>query len=609
MTAPALQVYANGQSNAVSGDQLNTFQQTCNTFADLRAFPGTPGLQIACRGRTNVGDGLGGDFYWNAASTAADNNNTIVAAQGQTVGRWLRLSSYSASEAFLINVQDFGAIGDSTTGLDGADDTVAINAAFNWLRANTQPLNENGPQYFVNFPFGGYRTTAPINATGIRNRVWGIKGPGVLYADFTGGNVLDTTFSRFPHLYDFHVETAAGAIPAIGILAARESNLFVADDYEWDNVHVVGTFSLACVFNYGSEDFAGENCHYLNNSASTSAYCEAQDGTNALGASSTFQTIPTNTPTSFNSVCYSRSDMRRPNGGPCLYMARTDGHSFNDGFLATTSGPAVIFNTTAAIFNRNPQFRNTHIETNGLTTCFRLDGDATQTIAGLEYSDFNPFASDEIFLAGTGVTAATLVYPKVQITGIKNGVNPTNGIFSPASAFRFKKPDIKVYNNGATVFELWDGITLGASGVASAVTGTTNETVLATIPIYPNIMGLNGALIVTSYWSITNSANNKVLSVRVGASGSGLTGSIWGQTTQTTVRSMRWSVEIHNRGLTNSQVLMNGIGTGGWSTTVQAPSTDTRDTTVAMDMVLTGTLANAGETIQLEYYTVELRLP
>lgn len=92
MTAPALRTYANAGTE-ISGDNLNTFQQTCNTFDDLRAFIGTTGIQVFARGRDAINDGYGGVFYWSGASTSADDDLDIIAPTGEDEGRWIRVVS------------------------------------------------------------------------------------------------------------------------------------------------------------------------------------------------------------------------------------------------------------------------------------------------------------------------------------------------------------------------------------------------------------------------------------------------------------------------------------------------------------------------------------
>lgn len=91
MTAPQLTVYQNGPI-AVSGDQLNTFVQTAQTANQLRTLTGATGMQISLQGIAAPNDGLGGDFYWNGAATAADDNLNTIVPNGTVPGAWLRIT-------------------------------------------------------------------------------------------------------------------------------------------------------------------------------------------------------------------------------------------------------------------------------------------------------------------------------------------------------------------------------------------------------------------------------------------------------------------------------------------------------------------------------------
>lgn len=145
---------------------------------------------------------------------------------------------------------------------------------------------------------------------------------------------------------------------------------------------------------------------------------------------------------------------------------------------------------------------------------------------------------------------------------------------------------------------------LGFSGVSLPLTGTTSETILATVTIPANAMGANGIIRVHTTWSYTNSANNKILKVRFG----GIGGTAYFNTTSTTTASFKHVFEMHNRGATNSQVsgTSSGSTAGIWSSSTCSITTSAVDTTAAVDLVFTGQLATAAETIALECYLVEL---
>lgn len=90
MSAPALITYQNG-FNQVSGDQLNTFQQTCDTVADLRNFIGLPGVQVYVRGLSSSNDVGQGSFIWNASGGGTDNGTTNIVPSSASSGAWNRL--------------------------------------------------------------------------------------------------------------------------------------------------------------------------------------------------------------------------------------------------------------------------------------------------------------------------------------------------------------------------------------------------------------------------------------------------------------------------------------------------------------------------------------
>jgi len=91
MSAPSLSTYQNG-SGQVSSDNLNTFCQTCDTIAQLRAFTGIVGIQVYVRGFSAVNDGGQGNFYWNIAGSQVDNGTTVIVPSSAATGAWNRLN-------------------------------------------------------------------------------------------------------------------------------------------------------------------------------------------------------------------------------------------------------------------------------------------------------------------------------------------------------------------------------------------------------------------------------------------------------------------------------------------------------------------------------------
>ena len=92
MAAPSNAVQYAGQA-VVTADQLNTFVQTVYNYASLRNFPALSNMCVCVLGTTAPNDGGQGHFYYNASSTASDNNSTVIVPNGLTgSGGWLRLT-------------------------------------------------------------------------------------------------------------------------------------------------------------------------------------------------------------------------------------------------------------------------------------------------------------------------------------------------------------------------------------------------------------------------------------------------------------------------------------------------------------------------------------
>lgn len=97
----ALRRYVQG-AGSVNADNLNTFVQSCDNVAQLRAITGVSGMQIYARGTTVPNDGGQANFYWAETATAPDNGVTIIAPTDSTVGRWISLDSATSGFDYLI---------------------------------------------------------------------------------------------------------------------------------------------------------------------------------------------------------------------------------------------------------------------------------------------------------------------------------------------------------------------------------------------------------------------------------------------------------------------------------------------------------------------------
>jgi hypothetical protein len=120
--------------------------QTVNNIAGLKLVTGATHEVAEVLGYYAINDGGGGEFYWDAGSTATDNGGTIIQATGVPTGRWLRIVDDK------INAKWFGATGDGST-----DDSVAVNKALTMIA--------NDLTRHVYFPTGIYRVESAAQTT------------------------------------------------------------------------------------------------------------------------------------------------------------------------------------------------------------------------------------------------------------------------------------------------------------------------------------------------------------------------------------------------------------------------------------------------------------
>lgn len=73
--------------------QVGISHLTFNTLTDLRGSAGTANVLSTINGLSSVGDGNGGTYMWNAASTATDDGFITIQVTGVSTGRWIRIGN------------------------------------------------------------------------------------------------------------------------------------------------------------------------------------------------------------------------------------------------------------------------------------------------------------------------------------------------------------------------------------------------------------------------------------------------------------------------------------------------------------------------------------
>lgn len=151
---------------------------------------------------------------------------------------------------------------------------------------------------------------------------------------------------------------------------------------------------------------------------------------------------------------------------------------------------------------------------------------------------------------------------------------------------------------GLAATALKQGRVLAQSAVAVPHTGDTTEAVLASVTVPAGLMGPNGRVEIFAHWSCSNNANNKTFAVKFG-------GASYLAAVQTATASVRVDVYVANRNANNSQV-GHGNTLNSFGATANAKVTSAVDTGADVIVQITGTLANAGDTITLESYIVSV---
>lgn len=142
---------------------------------------------------------------------------------------------------------------------------------------------------------------------------------------------------------------------------------------------------------------------------------------------------------------------------------------------------------------------------------------------------------------------------------------------------------------------------IDATGERVAVTGTTDETTLATITIPAGVMGPKGFLRIHTQTGQTNNSNNKTFRIKCG--GQNIVSSTAAYTgSSATGRLTIWQ----NRNSNTSQVVQGSAAENGIGETTQPVTVTTVNTAASFDVVITGQLANSGDELALESYIVEV---
>ena len=136
--------------------------------------------------------------------------------------------------------------------------------------------------------------------------------------------------------------------------------------------------------------------------------------------------------------------------------------------------------------------------------------------------------------------------------------------------------------------------TLAGSAIGFSCSSTSEET-LDSFLIRAGTLGVNSILQIAPLWTFTNSANNKILKVKIGEV------TIYSATRTTSAKEAPLIVLANRNSLVSQiQPYDNGYITAGSG----APSTYTIDFSKNQIVFITGERADSGDSLKLEYYRV-----
>ena len=139
-----------------------------------------------------------------------------------------------------------------------------------------------------------------------------------------------------------------------------------------------------------------------------------------------------------------------------------------------------------------------------------------------------------------------------------------------------------------------------STNASVSVTGTGDETELGSVTIPGGLMSSNGILEISSFWSVTNNANGKVIRIKLAETTDPITGGTsFLSRTETSILYHQHLMVIRNANSTSSQKSTPvGLGTG-LGTSTSSKQTGSLDTSTDKKLYLTGDLSVTSDTITL----------
>lgn len=172
LLASAASSNSSGSGPVAGADLVANAVKSYDVIADVRAanaptLVSGQTLTISVQGGAAINDGLGGNFYWNATSTTADNGATVLKPSSLTsgaAGRWIRLGTPPNGAIATIAsaaTTDLGTAGSNNVSISG---TTAITS-FGATAQASAPLYVIGFQGSLLLTYNSVSMILPGNAS------------------------------------------------------------------------------------------------------------------------------------------------------------------------------------------------------------------------------------------------------------------------------------------------------------------------------------------------------------------------------------------------------------------------------------------------------------
>jgi hypothetical protein len=266
------------------------------------------------------------------------NFTNTVTATGSTTARLL-----ADRFAEVVNVKDYGAVGDGVT-----NDTAAFNAVTAKIRASIITLDANSYlPITVVVPPGRYSVSS-WDLTNLLARQVNIHMEGaVLEARTAGKHVIDGIGSRWLRFYGGVVYSPIGVITKSGIQIGPKGTETIGNN-SFHDMQVTGYYTHAAFMNLGSETTTHFSSIYHNRNTG-SVYSYIGDGLSTYLPTSDYATITRSSGTgiSLTQNNHYGTQFRNEGGGSSIYLANVQGWMFDQGsyFLSHNDSNVVVFST------------------------------------------------------------------------------------------------------------------------------------------------------------------------------------------------------------------------------------------------------------------------